>query len=163
MPAIRAVAHRRRPLAVAQPRGGGRRDHHWVTNGLEWHLAYDLARGAEQIERTQEGTLTKPGFGFQVEPALFGSPEWRRLIERGALPAREQAGVIRRVYSGSMGDWPESSSGLPPTPQRRRGPGGDVRRYVEGLHARIHYLELKGKPDTPIEPDRLRKVSGTGS
>lgn len=130
-----------------------------MTNGTAWHLVYDLARDAEQVKRIQHASLTKPGFGFPVEPALFGSSEWWRLIDRGVLHATEQEGVIRRVYWGSMGDWPEfavaTADGTEATWTRE----GDVRRYVEGMRARVRFLELRGKPDAPIEPDRLRKVT----
>lgn len=126
----------------------------------EWHLVYDLARDDERTRRIQEASLTRPGYGFPIKPALLGSPEWWGLIEQGVLPEVSVEGSIERVYwaTGSMGDWAEvtlrhDDAADPWTREC------DVRRYVEGLGARVHYVELEAKPDAPFAAlDPVSKV-----
>jgi hypothetical protein len=124
-----------------------------------WHLAYDLARDEGRIRAVQQASLTKPGFGFPVEPALFGSPEWWDLVERRRFPATTVEGSISRVFWASMGDWPEFTLTSADGSETNWTREGDLRRYVEGLRARVRYVELERKPDAAFTPtEGVRKV-----
>lgn len=118
-----------------------------AARSFQWTLVYDLAADAEHVRDVQEASLHRPGYGFPPEPVLFGSPEWWREIETGRIPTRWVEGVIADVYWASMADWPEfrmrSADGAETTWTRM----GDVRRYVEGLHVKVSYVELERKKD----------------
>jgi hypothetical protein len=118
-----------------------------ANQSVEWTLVYDLAVDVEHVRQVQDASLHRPGFGFPPEPFLFGSPEWWQQIESGAIPTKWVEGLITDVYWASMADWPEfrmrSEDGTETTWTRM----GDARRYVEGLHAKISYVELEWKKD----------------
>ncbi len=101
--------------------------------------AYSFENDQALIVAMQKASLGPTNFGLSLTPALVGTPEWWRAMQDGSLVRRDVAGVISRVYWGSMGDWPEcecevtANDGSTSIWTRM----GDVSRYVEGLHAQF--------------------------
>jgi hypothetical protein len=111
-----------------------------------WVCLYRLDLDKEFVAQVQEASRTRPKFGFPVEPALFGSREWWRLIDEGRTPSHWLVGEIIDVSWGSMADWPVFTLRTADGSEHNLTREGDVRRYVIGIGARIHIAELERKP-----------------
>jgi hypothetical protein len=101
---------------------------------------YDLRDQHELIAQMQETSLTRDDLGLAANP-LVGSDEWWSIVEAGGLGHRIIEGEVTRSYWGGMADWPEfeltDDAGDRTTWTRE----GDARRYVEGLRARVEFVE----------------------
>lgn len=100
---------------------------------------YELSLDIDRVRQMQEASLTRRDVGLAPAP-LIGSPEWWHAVETGARPTQVLAGEITRVYWGSMADWPEFAiiANGEETSWTRE---GEIRRYVDGLHAQLAYVE----------------------
>jgi hypothetical protein len=112
---------------------------------MNWHLVYDLAEDVRHVAEVQRASEEPGAFGFPPNP-LFGTPAWWREIGTGHRPVHVLEGKIAAIYWSSMGDWPEfrlrDREGRESAWTRH----GDVRRYVQGLGAKIEYVMLARKP-----------------
>lgn len=130
---------------------------------IAWVTVYDLAADHRYIESVQQATLTRPGYGLEPDPALFGSEEWWGALGSDRLPIHLVEGTICRVWWGSMGDWPmfalQNSEGVESEWTRE----GDRTRYAEGLRARVHYVLQRLKENSQMaamgEGFRTQKVT----
>ena len=68
---------------------------------------YDLREDRERLALIQKATLTTKDFGLVPEHGLFGSTEWWRAIEDGALPVVRVEGYISRVFLSGHNDYEE--------------------------------------------------------
>jgi hypothetical protein len=118
--------------------------------GAELVRVYDLRDQHELLSQMQETSLA-PGDGGLAPVPLVGSDDWWRAVEAGALAHRLIEGRITRVYWAGMADWPEfelQDAGGHRTTWTRE---GDVRRYVEGLAARVALVDHPWKtPDQTL-------------
>jgi hypothetical protein len=123
-----------------------------------WLYVCELRRDRRQIEQVQRASRETDEYGFPTRPALFGSPEWWRLVENGQLPTHVLDGHIIDVYWGSMGDWPEfrllGADGTEYSLTRE----GDPRRYVPGIRAQVRRVELERKPSAFKGLDKTTNV-----
>ncbi len=106
---------------------------------------YDFAVEDELIAQMQEVSLDSSSpYGLSPNP-LVGSKDWWDEIETGRRPLHWIDGVIDSVWWGSMADYPEFSirvgDGTVTTWTRE----GDGRRYVEGIRARLSYVQHSWK------------------
>ena len=102
---------------------------------------YDLRDQERLIAQMQETSLSpRQDAGLAPDP-LVGSDAWWSAIEGGEMARQVSEGVITRVYWGSMADWPEfelrDATGDLASWTRE----GNPRRYVEGLRARVEFVE----------------------
>lgn len=70
-------------------------------------IVYRLKEDQRHIDQIQKATRTTENFGIEPTHGMFGSDEWWQNVESGQLPIHTLRGIIRDVYMGSMGDWPE--------------------------------------------------------
>jgi len=104
----------------------------------DWITVYGLAADTEGVKQMQEISLGPSDLGLAPAP-LICSDKWWKEIESGERPTHVVEGTISKVYWGSMGDWPEFKlAGETTTTWTRKGNG---RRYVEGLRARLSWVE----------------------
>jgi hypothetical protein len=87
--------------------------------------------------------VTRSGRGIAPEPAIVGTEQWWSLVDTDRLPLHTQEGLIDRVFWSGHNDFPEftlvSADGSKHTWQRF----GDHTLYVEGLWARIQWVEQR--------------------
>jgi hypothetical protein len=115
---------------------------------VSWVSVYDLHRDERLVQSIQDATLSRPGFGLDPRPALFGTAEWWQAVDDGRVPSRVEVGVVAKLCWGSMGDWPEwalrTDDGRESTWTRK----GDHTRNVEGLKARARIVKVRWKSDS---------------
>jgi hypothetical protein len=111
-----------------------------VFHGREWIRVYDFANEHDRIRDMQKVSTAPNDRGLSPTP-LIGSRAWWEEIERAKRPVHVLEGTISRVNWTSMNDWPEfalrTNDGIETSWTRR----GDLRRFVEGLGARVAYVE----------------------
>jgi len=107
---------------------------------VRWRVAYDL-KSDEDVDGM--AAATRSGHGIGRDPAVVGTPEWWSLLGTERLPVHSQEGVIERVFWTGHGDFPEFTL-VSPDGSRGTWPRfGDHTLYVEGLHARIQWVEQR--------------------
>lgn len=89
--------------------------------------------------------MTTDDYGIAPEPALFGTPDWWAAIGDGTLPSTRRAGVVSRVFWGSMGEWPEFELTGPAGEVTQWTRLGDATLYVEGLQALVITVTQSGR------------------
>jgi hypothetical protein len=113
---------------------------------VEWIKIYDLGEDRDDVNELLKATLKS---GLQPEPAIFGSPEWWRGIERGELESHWVDGVINRPLWTGMNDFPEVELVEPSGGFSLWERFGDVTQYSKGRGIRIRWVWQRLKK--PVE------------
>jgi hypothetical protein len=115
---------------------------------VEWLNVYDIRADEARVLAIQEATLTRPDFGLQPEPALFGTDEWWDAVADGRVETHTAEGVVADVAWAGMGDWPGWTFRDAEGNESQWTREGDHTRYVVGLAARITYAVVSWKPNS---------------
>lgn len=75
--------------------------------GSTMRKIYDLHDDTSFVAQVQNATQTTLEFGFVPEHGIFGTHAWWDAVEDGRIKIHTVEGHIKRVYMGSMNDWPE--------------------------------------------------------
>jgi hypothetical protein len=107
---------------------------------------YDILEDPREIPAIQNATLNTKDFGLVPEHGLFGSEDWWKSVESGAIPVLVTEGMITRLYMTGHNDWPEfeiDSHGQKSSWTRRV----DLNAYHPGKQVRVEYVNQKPKKD----------------
>lgn len=106
-----------------------------------WTIVYDLFADSARVRAMQETSLSdRTDAGLDPNP-LVGSSEWISEVEHGRRPVRCVSGMIRRVYWGSMADYPEFTIVTHDKDESNWTREGDIRLYVPGIGVELFYVE----------------------
>ena len=111
---------------------------------------YELKTDTKRIADIQKATLETTDYGIEPTNGLFGSKEWWAAIDSGSLPIHTLSGKIRRVYMGSMNDWPEveivDGEGTLSRWTREVNNQGSDAEYRPGRNIEIDYVLQRNRP-----------------
>ena len=105
---------------------------------MKWRVAYDL-KSDENLDGM--ASATRSGHGRAADPAVVGTAVWWSLVGTERLPLHCDEGVIERVFWSGHNDFPEFTLVTPDGSRHTWERFGDHTLYVEGLHARIQWVE----------------------
>ena len=126
------------------------------------HLAYDLRHDSRRVSAVQNATLTTERYGIVPDHGLFGSDEWWRAIESGALQVNRIEGTVCRVHMSGHNDFPEMDvdDGMSKSRWERYGKESE---YVEGQRVVIEYVQTTSRFSLELHPSVIRVWLGATS
>jgi hypothetical protein len=107
---------------------------------------YDLHDDVNLVAQVQRATQSTLEFGLVPEHGLFGSHAWWDAVADGRIPTHAAVGRIKRVYMGSMGDWPEfeiDEDGKTSAWSQYSSTSDGASAYVVGRRVRLDYVIQK--------------------
>jgi hypothetical protein len=85
--------------------------------------------------------VTRSGRGIASEPAVVGTDEWWSLVGTDRVPLHSQEGLIDSVFWSGHNDFAEFTLVAADGTRHDWPRWGDHTLYVEGLRARMHWVE----------------------
>jgi hypothetical protein len=108
---------------------------------VRWRVAYDLRADTDYLRGIAD--VTRSGRGISSDPAVVGTDEWWSLVGTDRLPLHSQEGTIGRVFWSGHNDFAEFTLVADDGSRHDWPRWGDHALYVEGLRARIQWIEQR--------------------
>jgi len=122
-----------------------------MTSGGEkkaFRKIYDLRDDVSFVAQVQKASQETLDFGLVPEHGLFGTHGWWDAVAAGKIETYSATGRIKRIYMGSMNDWPEfelNEDGNTSVWSRYSSTPDGGSAYVVERHIRVDYVLQKPK------------------